>query len=224
MEYGVALAFTAGLFGALHCLGMCSGLAGGLFAHWGFARRALPTLVYHGARIATYVALGALGALVGRVLVQTGLFGKGQGLLMILAGVVIIALGLGLLRGLLPRRRPTRRPAGASRIAVAAPHAPSLAAPLAAGVVNGLVPCSLVFSVAIKAAATADPGRAALLMLAFGVGTLPMMLTVSLVGAAWGGTTSRWGRGLAGAVVVALGLWTLYEGLVFFDVMRGLGD
>jgi hypothetical protein len=223
VEYGVALAFSAGLFGGLHCLGMCSGLAGGLFAHYGLARRGLPVLAYHGARILTYVILGALGALLGRVLVQTGLFGKGQGLLMILAGLVVTVLGVRLL-DLLPRRGPASAKKTLATAVVAPPRPPSLATPLAAGVVNGLVPCSLVFSVAIKAAATADPGRAALLMLAFGLGTLPMMLTVSLAGAAWGSSPHRLGRRLAGVAVIALGLWTLYEGLVFFDVMRGLGD
>jgi hypothetical protein len=223
VDFSYALAFGAGLFGALHCLGMCSGLAGGFFAHYGLGRRGVPTLVYHGARITTYVVLGALGALLGQVLVQTGIVGKGQGLLMIAAGVLIIGLGLDLL-GLLPRRRLAPRAQEPASVQVAPPRPPSLAAPLAAGIINGLVPCSLVFSVAIKTVATADPVRAALLMLAFGAGTLPMMLAVSLVGGAWGGTTHRLGRQLAGVAVLALGAWTLYEGLVFFDVMRGLGD
>jgi hypothetical protein len=221
MELSVALAFSAGLFGALHCLGMCSGLAGGFFAHYGLAHRGLPTLAYHAARILAYVVLGALGAFLGRVLVQTGLFGKGQGLLMIGAGLVVTLLGLGMLGLFRPLRTRPQTPAA---VPVAAPRQPSLATPIAAGIVNGLVPCSLVFSVAIKAAATADPARAALLMLAFGVGTLPMMLTVSLAGAAWGSAAHRLGRPLAGIAVVSLGLWTLYEGLIFYDVMRGLGD
>lgn len=221
----LALAFTAGLFGAFHCLGMCSGLAGGYFAHRGRTGRWMSVLAYHGARILVYAALGVAGAALGQALVMTGLLGKGQGLLMIAAGVVIVALGLDLL-GLLPlpgRRRAAEPTPAAIEVPVPRPRGSGRWEPALAGAVNGLVPCSLVFSVAVKAAATADPARAGVLMAAFGLGTLPTMGLVSLFGAA----VARRARGtlarLAGAVVVALGGWTLYEGVVFFEVMRGLG-
>jgi sulfite exporter TauE/SafE len=221
-EFGYLLAFTTGLFGAPHCLGMCSGLAGGVFVHQGLVRRGLPAVLYHGARVATYVVLGVAGGLLGRVVVQSGAFGKAQGLLMIAAGVVIVILGLGLL-GLLPFAQPAR-----CRLAGPA-HAPTsarfpLLAPALAGLGNGLVPCSLVFSVAIKAGATANPLEAGTLMLAFGLGTVPTMLGVSLLGGALGGAARGIYLKVAGALVVLLGAWTLYEGVVFYDVMRGLAD
>jgi hypothetical protein len=60
-------------------------------------------------------------------------------------------------------------------------------------------------------------------MLAFGLGTVPAMLGVSLLAGALGNRAcGRGGRIVAGVAVVALGLWTLYEGIVFYDVMRGL--
>ena len=215
-EISYLLAFTTGLFGAPHCLGMCSGLAGGLFVHQGFTQRGLPALLYHGARVATYVGLGAAGALIGRVLVQSGWFGKGQGLLMITAGVAIIVLGLGLL-GLLPFARP-------ARCRQPAPRPRRLLVLALAGVGNGLVPCSLVFSVAIKAAATTSPVEAGALMLVFGLGTVPTMLGLSLLAGAVGKAARGAYLKLAGVVVVALGLWTVYEGVVFYDVMRGLAS
>jgi len=95
-----------GAAGAGHCLGMCSGLAGGLAAHQGWGKLG-PILAYHGSRIAIYVALRNPGRHPGRTLVQTGALGKGQGLLMILAGLVI---GRAWARpdGLLPWSRPRR--------------------------------------------------------------------------------------------------------------------
>jgi sulfite exporter TauE/SafE len=89
---------------------------------------------------------------------------------------------------------------------------------------NGLVPCSLVFSVAIKASALASPLEAGALMLVFGLGTVPAMLGVSLLGGAIGDAARGLRLRLAGLVVVALGAWTMYQGLVFYDVMRGLAD
>jgi sulfite exporter TauE/SafE len=204
-EFGYGLAFATGLFGALHCLGMCSGLAGGCFV--GRLPRLRGILMYHGLRILTYGLLGMAGALAGRVLVQSGLLGKGQGLLMLGAGALISLMGL-------------RLSLGRSTLPRAALHF----LPLPMGVVNGLVPCSLVFSVAVKAAASADPLNAAGLMLAFGVGTLPTMATVSWTGSLIGvHLRGPWGR-LAGLGVAALGLWTLWEAWVFWDVMRGLAN
>jgi len=222
-EPGYLLAFTAGLFGAPHCLGMCTGLAGSLFVHQGLGRTGLPAVLYHVGRVGTYVILGVAGALLGRVLVQSGAFGKGQGLLMIGAGLVVTVLGLGLL-GVLPFARPARCRSAPNSFAVAPPRARSLLAPLLAGIGNGLVPCSLVFSVAIKASALARPLDAAALMLAFGLGTVPAMLSVSLLGGLVGNTARGVRLRMAGLAVVALGLWTLYEGAVFYDVMRGLAD
>lgn len=226
-EFGYPLAFLTGLLGAGHCLGMCSGLAAGPALHQGTWWRPGPLLAYHGGRIAVYVVLGALGALLGRTLVQTGALGKVQGLFMILAGLVIVALGLGL-TGLLPWVAPRRCGGAAHSVPVPVPRQVTSwrarLAPLMAGLGNGLVPCSLVFSVATRATATADPLQAAGLMLSFGLGTLPMMGTVSALGGLTGHLTRGLALRLAGAVVVLLGAWTLYEGLVFYRVMSGLAN
>lgn len=221
-EFGYALAFMTGLLGAGHCLGMCSGLAGGFAVHQGW-QRPLPLLGYHGSRIAVYVLLGTLGAALGRVLVQSGALGKLQGQLIILAGLVIILLGLGV-AGLLPRLAPRRRASGNVQ-----PLRPMgvwrrRLAPVLAGVVNGLVPCSLVFSVALRATATADPLQAGLLMFFFGLGTLPAMGTVTALGGVIGCRARGMAQRLAGIVVIALGGWTVYEGVIFYQVMRGLAN
>jgi sulfite exporter TauE/SafE len=81
-----------------------------------------------------------------------------------------------------------------------------------------------VFSVAVKAVATADPIRAGALMAAFGLGTLPTMAAVSTLGGVVGTRARGLAARLAGFSVIALGLWTLYEGLVFYDIMRGLSN
>jgi sulfite exporter TauE/SafE len=244
-ELPLAMAFATGLFGGLHCLGMCGGLAGGYFVQRQAQPRLAPQILYHASRILTYVLLGMAGAWAGRSLAQTGLTGKAQGILMMGAGLLILLLGL---RMLLTRPRrpapdpvgglevrleprlsparpytPTRPPMAASRMSLE-PRPPRPWSPLLFGTLNGLIPCSLVFSIALKAAATGDPGHAGLLMLAFGIGTLPMMATVTGLGAFAG----AWLRGLApriaGGLVAILGLWTLYEGYSFFDIMRGLAN
>lgn len=226
-EFGYILAFSTGLFGSFHCLGMCSGIAAGFFVRHGWQHKVLPHLAYHGMRITIYTALGVIGAMLSQVLVQSGIVGKGQGILMIVAGIVVVLFGLGVL-GVLPwgRQRVSRvespevqplqfRPRGGH---------PSRITPFIAGVVNGFVPCSLVFSVAVKAVGSADPVHAGLLMISFGLGTLPMNVLVTVSGAIVGSKARGIFARLAGITVTALGLWTIYEGVVFYDIMRGLAN
>ncbi len=226
VEFGYSLAFITGIMGGLHCLGMCGGFASGCFVGFGWQPKVLPHLIYHTARIATYTLLGVGGALLGRTLIQTGIVGKGQGVFMITAGCVVVIIGLWL-AGVLPRRQPTCRREGdpnSCRVLFDGWNKRKKSLPLVAGIANGLVPCSLLFSVAIKAAASGDPLQAAGLMLCFGLGTLPTMLLVSTTGAIIGERAKGWLARLAGFTVILLGLWTIYEGVVFYDIMRGLAN
>ena len=222
-EFTFALAFATGLFGSFHCIGMCGGINGGFTLDYSRGNRLYSLFAYHGTRIFTYTLFGVIGALLGRAVVQTGIIGKTQGVLMILAGIVVVLLGLNLL-GLLrwsKLDRPYPRPI---KFSAKPPLFKTSFNPWLAGLLNGLVPCSLVFSIAVQAAVTADPLRAGLLMLAFGAGTLPSMLGISLLGSTIGshlrGNLAR----LAGVTVILLGLWTIYEGATFFDIMRGLAN
>lgn len=226
-EFSYALAFATGVFGAFHCLGMCSGLAGGFFAGYGWQRSLSPILAYHGSRIIIYSLLGITGALLGRVIVQSGLVGKGQGLLMILSGLLIVIIGFFMLRrSVISNKKPKSLSCEPQQPLKFFDNAttPGRLAPYIGGSLNGLIPCSLVFSVAIKAAATADPMRAGFLMLSFGAGTLPTMATVSAAGALLSCKLKGIFATLTAVSVIALGLWTLYEGWIFYDIMRGLAN
>jgi len=216
-------AFATGILGAAHCVGMCVGVNGGFFAGRRQVSRIVDLAAFHGMRIGIYTVLGVSGAALGQVVVQSGIVGKAQSLLMMLAGVVIVLLGLNLLG----------RPGGNTRTVQHAvsvpflqhmPRQPAYLAPLVAGMFNGLVPCALVSLVAIKGAATADPLKAGLMMLAFGVGTLPTLVTMSLVGGFAGFRASGVAARLLGLVVVLAGLWTLYQGFVVYDILRGLAN
>lgn len=225
-EFSYALAFATGLMGAFHCLGMCGGLASGYFAGHGWRHKLAPQVRYHGMRILVYVLLGSVGAALGRVLAQSGIVGKGQGIMMILAGLAIMLIGLGL-TGVIPgwRRRGCSDSGGRCQVVRFEDKKKTAGSlPVIAGMLNGFVPCSLVFSVAIKAVATADPLKSGLLMFCFGLGTLPTMALVTTLGAAVGARSRGLMETLTGVIVILLGGWTLYEGIVFYDIMRGLAS
>jgi hypothetical protein len=225
-ELDYSLAFTTGLLGSGHCVGMCGALVSGFFmkaAEGGAGWAAYAA--YHAARIGVYTLVGALAALAGVALVSTGLLGKVQGLLQILAGVVVILLGLevmgvartGLTVGLAPARWLRQ---GFARAAASG----SVGGAALGGMVNGLMPCALTLAIAVKATTAGGAARGAALMLAFGLGTLPAMLLVTLIFARLGARVRGHLLKLAAATVVLLGMSTLYQGVSYFNVMRKLGN
>lgn len=175
-------AFLLGLFGSLHCLGMCGPLALALPA----ARRqgfdfVIGRLLYNGGRVLTYGALGILFGLIGQTLVLAGL----QQVLSILAGLFILGY-------LLLRNRPVFAVKGTGWIAAGVGRLKtslggllkqrSKRALFGIGLLNGLLPCGLVYVALAAAAATGSAAGGLQYMLWFGLGTAPLMLGVSLFG------------------------------------------
>ena len=215
-------AFLVGLLGGVHCVGMC----GGIVAALGFglpetarARlpRALPYLLaYNGGRIASYVVAGALFGGIGVLASRVMDVREAQRLLEAAAAVFMIALGLylggwwyGLNRleragGLLWRRL---EPLGKRLLPVR-----SLPQALALGAVWGWLPCGLVYSVLVWSIAAGSAAEGALLMLAFGLGTLPNLLAMGLVAQRLAAAVRRpWVRRAAGALVIGFGVAALAQ-------------
>ena len=215
-------AFMVGLLGSGHCLGMCGGLVSAFFMKVGAGRTAplAAMLTYHGARIGVYALVGLLAALLGAVLVSTGRLGLAQGVLQIIAGALVILLGFDLL-GL----SPIRNAWGFAPLAwlrkqfKGATQKGPIIGSLIGGAINGLMPCSMTMAMAVQATTAPSPPEGMLLMLAFGAGTLPSMLSASVL---FGKLGPRL-RGLllkgAALFVIALGISTFWQGLRFFLVM-----
>jgi len=214
-DYG--LAFMAGVLGSGHCVGMCGALVSGCFMKPGMSKSYFPYLAYQLARISVYALVGLAAATLGVVLVSSGVFGQIQSILQMFIGVVVIILALGIL-GWIPFQGSVRLlPMNVLRRGYAESRSkgPLLGAALA-GVLNGLMPCPLTFAMAVKATSATTIVEGGLLMLAFGAGTLPAMLFVSV---AFGKMSSHF-RGLmlksAALVMIAMGCYTLYMGLSFY--------
>ena len=171
-------AFILGLFGSLHCAGMCGPLALALPATGGRpASFFLGRLAYNLGRIVTYCALGVIFGLIGKTLGFAGI-----------QRWVSIALGVTLLIGLFTSRKlalwgtVTRLVNWLKEKMGVLLRRRSADALLVLGLLNGLLPCGLVYVACAGAVATGDLFHGALYMLTFGVGTVPMMLTISLSG------------------------------------------
>jgi len=202
-------AFLLGLSGAGHCLGMCGGIAAAL--NLGGAQSSGITLAYHTGRIASYTLLGALlGFAAGSVDLSAWTIG-----LRYLAGLLLIGMGLYIAnwwRGMaLLERTGARLWQPVQRLCarwLPLRHWPQA---LALGLCWGLMPCGLIYSSLAWAATAQTAAASALMMLLFGLGTLPAMLATSFGAGRLQNALRR--RGLQ--VVIALlligsGLWTLY--------------
>ena len=225
VEFSYALAFMTGLLGSGHCLGMCGGLVSAFFMKVGGGRTAplSSLLAYHAARIGVYAIVGLLAALLGAVLVSTGRLGLAQGVLQIVAGAIVILLGFDLL-GLAP----IRNAYGFAPLAWlrkqfmnATQKGPILGA-LIGGAINGLMPCSMTMAMAVQATTAPSPPEGMLLMLAFGAGTLPSMLSASVLFGKLGPRLRGWLLKGAALFVIALGISTFWQGLRYFLVMLKL--
>ncbi|HMV16520.1 MAG TPA: sulfite exporter TauE/SafE family protein [Zoogloea sp.] len=186
-ETGYLAVFLIGLLGGTHCVGMCGGIVSALTVRMpGEQRRDWPLHVaYNFGRIASYTAAGAaLGALGSAGMLLDGMLPVQLGLY-VAANLMLVALGL-YLTGF------TRALAGVERIGQRLwtriqpltrrfLPARSVAQALPLGMLWGFLPCGMVYSVLATALVTGSAGRGALLMLSFGLGTLPNLLLAGLL-------------------------------------------
>src|SRR3972149_7954153 len=89
------LLFFAGLLGSLHWVGMCGGLI--MACGMKFGGGPSFSLTYNAGRVLSYAILGAVMGLLGKALIAAGLFGKFQGIMPIIAGLLMVLIGLDLL-------------------------------------------------------------------------------------------------------------------------------
>ena len=165
--------FVIGILGSLHCIGMCGPLALALpSAGQDRADYAMGRVLYNIGRVLTYAAMGIVFGLIGKTFALAGL----QRGVSIAAGLFILAAALGWHRLTSPSFGFLR---GAWSKLIAQRSRTAL---FAIGLLNGLLPCGLVYVALAGAAATGSAAGGAVFMLAFGAGTIPAMLAVSLSG------------------------------------------
>ena len=211
-----------GLLGGVHCVGMCGPVAGALVVGLPEGLRGRPLamfpylLAFNAGRLLSYATAGALLGGFGYLAARLVTVSYAQQLLQGIASLFMAALGLylagwwtGLARleqagGALWRQL---QPLGRHLLPVSEPRAALLL-----GMLWGWLPCGLVYSVLTWAIASGSATRGALLMLSFGLGTLPTLLGV---GAAAGHLASwlrrPWLRVTAGALLIVLAAAMLWR-------------
>ena len=213
-DLSLVTAFLAGLLGGAHCVGMCGGIVAAMSLQGGRRQPVSFHLGYNAGRLASYVVAGALAGLVGSAAFLSDRLLPVQTALFVLAQLVLILMGLylaGLSRAVLWLER-----AGGALWQRLQPRfgrllpITSFNGALTAGLLWGWLPCGLVYSVLVTALASGGTASGALLMLAFGLGTLPNLLAMG-----WAAdrlralAANRTVKLIAGLTVAGFGLWGL---------------
>ena len=215
------VAFITGLLGGVHCFGMCGGIVGALTLNTSNdnnpRQRSSPfviTLGYNIGRIAGYIVAGAIVGFLGSTLVDlTGIQAAKQ-ILSIIASLFMIVLGF-YLAGIW---------SGISKLEHIGGHlwkhiqpftkqfmpVRSYQQAIPLGFLWGWLPCGLVYTALIWTLSAGGAIQGALIMLAFGLGTLPNLLAMGFIAT----RLAKWVRNptirmFAGLLVVAMGVGTL---------------
>ena len=209
------VAFTLGLFGSLHCVGMCGPLAiaFGRTEGGSLAANVYSGVSYNLGRTLTYGLLGLLFGTMGSFVVVADM----QSIVSVLLGGLLLGAflfsididkqlnSLPLLQRMFYRVRQHM-----SHMYDRAQDYPSAVL----GMVNGLLPCGLVYLALAGALASGGVWQGMLFMILFGLGTLPMLLAV-ILGYEWVSPTIRFQfRKVLPYVTLSFGLFLIYRGVV----------
>ncbi len=161
MDFGlIGAGLVAGLVGAPHCVGMCGGFATAA------ATRPWEGAAWHLGKLATYATLGALAGSLGGA-------GLGLGWPMGLVSALLLVWFAARLAGVTPAF--SYRLPWLERLGARLYRAGGLLGRLAFGAVSGLLPCGLVYAALSLAVGAGSPVAGALVMAAFGLGTVPAL-------------------------------------------------
>ncbi|WP_010583770.1 sulfite exporter TauE/SafE family protein [Schlesneria paludicola] len=215
------LIMLSGLLGSSHCLGMCGGFAALVGLNTGtFAANLRAQLCYSAGRIISYSTLGAAAGFAGKRLIESApQIVHVPAILCLISGLFLIREGLaatGIWRRSVHGHSTTGcllRPLFSTIL-----KTPGLRNAFTAGILTGLLPCGLVYAFVSLAASSHDLVNGMLTMIAFGVGTIPLMLLAGC-GMSWFHVNTRqriWQ--ISAWSVMATGLLTVARGAAFLGM------
>jgi sulfite exporter TauE/SafE len=224
---------TAFLGSVGHCIGMCGGIvvaysSSKINPTSNYVQQTLSHLTYNIGRVTTYTILGAFFGAMGKVIAFTP---ATKGILFALTGVLMILAGLSLLGNLKFLNSAEWSISKYEWYQKSFRHLmsnSSYSSFYLLGLLNGIIPCGLVYSFAIIAASTADPLSGALVMATFGLATVPALFFLGfLTKLLQKGSLRNTMMTLASLLVILYGSITLYKGYNFIahpDEMKARMD
>ncbi|PID91889.1 MAG: hypothetical protein CSA96_06035 [Bacteroidetes bacterium] len=206
-------AFILGLAGSMHCIGMCGPIVLALPLHGNTpGGKVLGGLLYNLGRTTTYGLMGFLSGLLGQGIAMIGFQQK---ISVIMGSLMVVAV-------LFPRLFKNQYSMENSSSAWGRKLKSTIARMFAIqsynslfliGMLNGLLPCGLVYMAIAAAIGTGKAGLGALFMLLFGLGTLPVLLALGIAGNILSGAARKKINKLIPVLVVIVGIFFILRGL-----------
>ena len=212
MSYGML--FVIGLLTSVHCIAMCGGIGLSQSLSGSDKQSFMSPLAYNLGRVVSYTAIGFVLGLVG--LIIGGGTGIGipyifQGILKIIAGLMMVIMGINML-GIFPVLRKISIHTPKAMAKIIGNKKRSATGPFVVGLLNGLMPCGPLQAMWIVALASGDPFKGALSMFMFSLGTVPLMLGFGSFATALGRKFSKQVMKVGAVLVVVLGLSMISQG------------
>jgi sulfite exporter TauE/SafE len=223
MQIELLTIFLIGFLGGFgHCIGMCGGIvltytmkieANDPLPRPTVWQTLKPQLLYNLGRLTTYTLLGQIFGLIGSTIGFVLAVRDFQGLLQIVAGLVMIILGIEL-GGWLPGLSSDSFPGVTAfkKLMSSMFDRVNRKNIFLLGLILGLLPCGLVYAAGAKAAASQSMVGGMLIMLSFGLGTLPAMVITGLSAHLITFRLRRYLYRLAAMMVAVMGIIALLRG------------
>lgn len=221
METGYILALTTGIIGGFgHCIGMCGPLVAsftlaGSTGPRPFISRIAPQVLYNSGRITTYSLIGGVMGLSGSFINVAGKLANIQNSVAVLAGVIMIVMGVSIMSGG-GNRWIEKHNTSVLRAATGIRASSSSLRYFPLGIVLGLLPCGLSYTIFIAAAGTGGLFPGMLTALLFGLGTLPALFVFGAVISSLTASLRIRIYRTGGLLVILMGIYYLYRGISLY--------
>ncbi|WP_457596365.1 sulfite exporter TauE/SafE family protein [Hydrogenimonas sp.] len=211
--------FLVALLGSFgHCIGMCGGFvlaytAAKVDARWSHTHQLIAHLLYSLGRVTSYMVIGAIFGYLGQ---KVGFSMTAKGVLFVAVGVLMLFIGLSLvgkIKFLNSIESSIAQSSWFGRLFRMAIHSRSLPSFYFMGMLNGFIPCGLVYFFATAAIVAGSALKGAIVMAVFGVATIPAMMGVGVFSSLIQRSSYRQlVIKIAAVVVMLFGLFTAYKG------------
>ena len=206
-------AFILGLAGSLHCVGMCGPIA--LMIPTGNGKQKwLSLFLYHFGKLITYLIIGTIFGLI----VGTLNSYKTQIIFTFISGVLLIAFallptflnyiekkGFSTFNGLIDYKNKLAKSLNKDKVEYS----------LYIGFLNGFLPCAMVYSAAIMALAQKSLVNSLLVMLIFGLGTVPLLSIFYYFSNKLKTRFRKYANSLRTISFLLIGLFLIFRGVYF---------
>ena len=217
----ISAIFTVALLGSFgHCIGMCGGFVVAYSAvkvdyQWSKFKQIIVHLLYSLGRVTSYIFIGAIFGYLGH---KISFNMTTKGVLFISVGVLMLLIGLSLIGKIKFLNSIESSLAQSSlfgKLFKRVIHSKSLYSFYLMGMLNGLIPCGLVYFFATAAIVAGSAIDGAIVMGIFGVATIPAMIGVGVFSSIIKGVSYRQlVIKIAAVLVMLFGLFTAYKGYI----------